>query len=288
MTLKWASNENPVTSSKLNKLCVTQWTNEAAIDTAQVGVGSLVYLEDKTQIFRVKTVSPLVLVAIEGGGGSTDYPNWSWLEGKDHFNRVTLEPGGPDLYLGLGSSTSFGIYAAGNDEYYSHAATPEGNLTTATQGGFYASYSVWHTKNDKDKSFTKAVAEFKVKFVRTANLILGFGLIDGTAANGSPLQTVDKIVVTVSGTGNFTARVSDGAAESTLDCGVSDDNFHKWRIEWTSTQIEIFLDGVSKGTITTNKPDRPLQPAPHLIRNDTGANDGLRDVIMDYWHCKME
>lgn len=68
MPLKWAANENPVGSAKLNKMSVTFWANEAAIVTTEVQIGSIVYLEDKAALFKVKTISPLALASLGGGG----------------------------------------------------------------------------------------------------------------------------------------------------------------------------------------------------------------------------
>lgn len=290
MPLIWALNENPVVSSKLNKMNVTFWANQAAIDTTQVQVGSIVYLEDRADLFRVKTLSPLVLVAL-GGGGSVDWPNFIYKEARDHFNRLDINPAGTISWyqaLGIGDNT---IIDLADDEFRRHAttngATSVGN--NQTNGMETSNFVIWHTKRDKDNSFTKALIEFRIKMTRAASIDLFFGLHFTIVAHPDITDLYDKILITAAGTGNFIARVSQGTAESILDMGVSDDNVHRFRIEWTNTQIEFFLDGVSKGTITTNLPDRPLRVLPHASRNETGVSASMANkIICDYWHMKLE
>lgn len=69
MPLKWGFKESPIPSSKLNKMSVTFWADEASIDTDQVRVGSLVYLEDEEKLKVVASVDPLELKNVGGGGG---------------------------------------------------------------------------------------------------------------------------------------------------------------------------------------------------------------------------
>ena len=66
--------------------------------------------------------------------------------------------------------------------------------------------------------------------------------------------------------------------------GVSDNNIHRFGIEWKSTQVEFFIDDTSKGTITTNLPDSPLCPMPFWMLNSTACTAGADAFICDYWH----
>ena len=60
---------------------------------------------------------------------------------------------------------------------------------------------------------------------------------------------------------NFTSRTSSGSAQSTTSTGVAlDTNYHVFKTETKSSSVEFSIDGVLKTTITTNLPNRSLQP----------------------------
>jgi hypothetical protein len=194
-----------------------------------------------------------------------------------------------DRYVTAGDASA-GIYANAQNEFYSHAVSTGTSGTTNNDTLSASNYIVWHTKSDKDKSVTKAVIKFKVQLSRLANFNMAWGLVNyqALASNMDITNVIDKIIIGVSGTGNFTARVANGSSESTLDCGASDDNMHEWEIIWQSGSVEIKKDGISQGTITTNLPDVPISPIPIWCKNNTGGSAGANRIVVDYWHYKGE
>lgn len=288
----FAQGEGPSKAKMNQKAAVVSATQPASTgDDADVRVWLDISVAGKPKL-KVRESATGTFVQVGGAAGLVDYPNFSWKEARDHFERTSLEPASAlDIYRfdGVGSAT---IYSAAQNEFYSHAVT-NGIITTGNGSALVAyQFTVSHTKNDKDSSFTKAVIEFRVRTgIRATSLRLSCGLAEpNLALTANPVGVVtDKVIVAVDGTGNWFGRVANGTTESTLDLGVSADNTnYKFRLEWTSTQVEFFKDGISQGTITTNLPDIPLAVVPLWSRNDTGVDDGANDLIIDYWHYKAD
>ena len=214
-----------------------------------------------------------------------DYPNFAWLEARDHFNRGIIQPTNA---IQLYEASSIAMYGFTDDEFFEHSAKIK-QLANGTGARLMTQeFMIWHTKNDKDNTFTKAIIEFRFKLTRLAGMTLGVGLTESAITQDLSTVAHAKLMLIVDGTGNFKGFTSDGAAETSLDMGASDDNVHKLRLEWTSTQVEFFLDDVSKGTISLTLPPKPLRVVPLFCFNNTGASDGENQMITDYWHYKLE
>jgi hypothetical protein len=273
----------------MNKMSVTSWENQAAIDTSKVEEGSFLYLQDKKGWFGVKSISPLTLVSV-GGGSLSEYPNHSWKEAFDHFtNREfpnALINTSAVLYDAMFNASNIWSHAsAENNEFLRHAIKQTNGLATGGQGGKYAKgVSVFHTKDDIDLAATKVTVEIRFKLgLRVSSFKHYFGLVD-PEADANLTGTRKAVFAEVNG--NFLLRTSDGS-ESDLNSGtVGDTSVHKHKFTWTSSQLEYFIDGVSKGTKTTNRPDRAMAIS-FFNRNDSGSTQTSNDIV-DYWHIKME
>lgn len=88
MPLTWSENENPVSSVKLNKMSVTFWADEASIDTSQIQVGSVIYLEDINALKIVRQISPSLILDSVGGGMKLDLV----------FGRLRFKGGASDSF----------------------------------------------------------------------------------------------------------------------------------------------------------------------------------------------
>lgn len=270
-------------------MSVTFWANEAAIVTTEVQIGSIVYLEDKAKLFQVKTISPLVLAGLGGGGGSVEYPYaMSYKETIDHFVDINFPSYlGANAYVALGAGSLLSINQGSNDEFDSHSVWSSQIINTVERGNWADRHTVYHTKRDIDNSFTKVNIEFRSKFrTRVANLEHWLGVADGFALGNISTTTVRKITV-YENNGNYQLRTSDGTTQSDLDTGtVGDTSAHKFDMIWSNTpNVEIKIDGVSKGTKTTNLPDSALSPV-MAMKNGSGVDQN--GDIHDYWHTKYE
>lgn len=277
MSLKWNTNENPVGSQKLNKMTIRHLTTTErnALTSSDVDIGDIIFDRTENKHYRVDTVSPSVTFKALGGSNlSFDAPNAPNYKGSviHFFNSLGMSA--------VGGNAIFSINTADADEMRNHSAKADNSMGTGTEaGGEVDSMSIYHTKNDINDSFTKATFEFRSKLgLRAASFKNFMGLND--KQNPMNTATTRKICVFESN-GNFFLRTSDGTTESDMDTGtLGDTSLHKWKFVWQSGSVQILLDGVIKGTKTSNIPTTALTPA-HSFRNDTGAGQ-TPNAVWDY------
>lgn len=292
MSLKWNANENPVGSTKLNKMSVRHLTTTErnALVSADVDIGDIIFDRTENKHYRVDTVSPsITFKVLGGGGGSVEYPySQSYKETIDHFTDTNFPTYlGASCYQVLGAGSLLSINQSSNDEFDNHSVWASQILNTVERGNWADRHAVYHTKRDIDNSFTKVNIEFRSKYrTRIASLEHWLGLGDGTAFGNISTATIRKITV-YENNGNYQLRTSDGATQSDLDTNtVGDTSAHRFKMVWSNVpNVEILIDGVSKGTKTTNLPDNALNPV-MAMKNASGADQN--GDIHDYWHVKME
>mgnify|MGYP001608083851 CR=1 FL=1 len=84
----------------------------------------------------------------------------------------------------------------------------------------------------------------------------------GAAATTLTAAPANGIYIQWSGTGNYFLYSRAASSESTLDSGIANSTtLRGFKITISTTSLELFVDGVSKGTITTNIPSVGLAVA---------------------------
>ena len=292
MSTRWVANENPVPSGKMNKLGIPHYTtaDRTALTSANVEIGSILYDKDEDTYYKVTAVSPITFLKLGKTLGVipmvSQYPhNINYRDFKDHFNRSSLNLD-INLYVAI---TALGVIDIGSsDELLRHAHEAGGASlgNAAHRGSATQHFVVYPAKDDIDNSNTKATLEIRFRLLSRASgkqSYHGF-LMEG----GLPTTVVDQKCLVHENNGNFKLKTSDGSSEGTdLDSGTAGDtSLHKHRIVWQTTSVEYFIDGVSKGTKTTNLPTRPLAICMDMYNGTGGATD-VRSFT-DYWHLKME
>jgi hypothetical protein len=240
--------------------------------------------------YKVTATSPVAFLklgkTLGGAPMVSQYPhNINYRDFKDHFNRTSLNI---DINLYVAITTLGVIDTNSSDELLKHAHEAGGaSLGNAVhRGSATQHFVVYPAKDDIDNSNTKAMLEIRFRLLSRANgkqSYHGF-LIE----SGLPSTVVDQKCLVFENNGNFKLKTSDGSSEGTdLDSATTGDtSLHKHKIVWQTTSVEYFIDGVSKGTKTTNLPTKPLAICMDMF-NATGGTADVRSST-DYWHLKME
>lgn len=127
MPLVWSANENPVSSVKLNKMSVTSWANEASIDTSQIKVGSVVYLEDINSLKIVRQISPTLILDSVGGGMKLDLV----------FGRLRFKGGASDSFDLISDIQAIGVRGSDPLTRFGAINTNGGAVATFTDSRTY-------------------------------------------------------------------------------------------------------------------------------------------------------
>ena len=93
---------------------------------------------------------------------------------------------------------------------------------------------------------------------------------------------VNSAALYVDNGGNFNIRTADGSTSSQTSTGTAvDTNFHSYKIECKSADIEMSVDGVKTNDKTTNRPTIPMQPF-SAVRHISG---GAQSTSTRYMEC---
>ena len=206
----------------------------------------------------------------------------TFMAAERFYANLGLIDSSASLPAWLGQTNiTFNNWDATDLRFYARGSNTAGSAhigATAAESRFihYAGFGGTATAHaPKNADVTKAIIEFRARFVHNVATTWGVGATTDTA---TPISAGHYIAVKNSGSTTWALSTRDGTTASESTGGTSDTtSFHNFRVEWDSAQVVLFVDDVSTITKTTNRPAEPLMAYPLLSPGSTAQID-----IVDY------
>lgn len=132
----------------------------------------------------------------------------------------------------------------------------------------------------KNAVSTKVVIQARARFNANADYtIYGFGANNfGGAASFN--NTANHFIQVDRNSGNWELGTCDGSTISQTTGGTADSSFHNFKVEWSASNVLLYVDDVLVITKTTNMPTKPLSP--FALTNDATNTMDLVDYLVEW------